>query len=153
MQGEVNFKLNVQHTLQRIYYFSGIFQDRGTGKGDSRYIKTSVGDMDFIEEVLLSQSIYTMSFIKNNLKFGSHDYFNVIQNKINKIAAFFDDGTLSDQYYQSTSDIILYRDAGWHFSSVLDDKGCNKKMTGAADYDPSMGVVNFSKFRMWSPHP
>lgn len=50
------------------------------------------------------------------------------------LGKFFEDGHLSEIYYSTKSGIFLARNAGWHWSSVLDDAGIAKKMTGAADY-------------------
>ena len=68
--------------------------------------------------------------------------------------SFFDgeEGT-ADLFYRNTQDnIILFKDDGWHFSSILDDKGILKKMSGAADYNPDYKITDYSAFRTHSPN-
>ena len=76
----------------------------------------------------------------------------------------FFDGHHIDIYHSSKNDIYLARDAGWHFSSMLDDAGITKKMTGAADYHPGSDIKKqllqtvfkdayYKNFRAKSLHP
>lgn len=58
---------------------------------------------------------------------------------------FFGDygGTETVAVTNNRDDIVLIKDAGWHFSSILDDDGILKKMTGAADYMPDAKLPSY----------
>lgn len=100
--------------------------------------------MDFLNDNLHEASKYAMLLLNNYYSYHTGDYYDAMRQKANKIASFFDDGTLADLWYMNTADIALYYDAGWHFSSMLDDKGMLKKMRGAADFDPSNVIENYA---------
>lgn len=84
------------------------------------------------------------------------DYFEILKQHLGKWRGLLgdDDKSLDVAYLgNKNKNIAMIHDAGWHFSSILDDAGILKKKSGAADYFPTDEVPDYREFRSTSLHP